>query len=62
MNENCTGCESVAVAFQVVLASDKRLVLTSDGRRELDDLRGQLRALARSDLPVAEIQSHRASP
>ena len=57
MNENCTGCESVAVAFQLVLASDRRLVLSNDGRRELSDLRQQLRTLARSDLPVAEIQS-----
>ncbi len=57
MNENCTGCESVAVAFQVVLASDRRLVLTNEGRQELNDLRQQLRSLARSDLPVAEIQS-----
>jgi hypothetical protein len=56
MNENCTGCESVAVAFQLVLASDRRLVLSDDGRRELNDLRRQLRSLARSDLPVAEIQ------
>jgi hypothetical protein len=64
MNENCTGCESVAVAFQLVLASDRRLVLASDRRlvlsddgwRELSDLRRQLRSLARSDLPVAEIQ------
>ena len=57
MNENCTGCESVAVAFQVVLASDRRLVLTNEGRQELNDLRQQLKSLARSDLPVAEIQS-----
>ncbi|MEO6413028.1 MAG: hypothetical protein ABIO48_10630 [Pedococcus sp.] len=57
MNENCTGCESVAVAFQLVLASDRKLVLSNDGRRELNDLRRQLKALARSDLPVAEIQS-----
>lgn len=57
MNENCTGCESVAVAFQVVLASDRRLVLTDEGRNELNDLRQQLKSLARSDLPVAEIQS-----
>jgi hypothetical protein len=57
MNENCTGCESVAVAFQLVLASDRKLVLSSDGRHELNDLRRQLKTLARSDLPVAEIQS-----
>ena len=57
MNENCTGCESVAVAFQLVLASDRRLVLSNDGRHELNDLRQQLKALARSDLPVAEIQT-----
>jgi hypothetical protein len=57
MNENCTGCESVAVAFQLVLASDRRLVLSNDGRRELNELRHQLKLLARSDLPVAEIQS-----
>ena len=56
MNENCTGCESVAVAFQVVLASDRRLVLSHEGRHELNDLRRELKALARSDLPVAEIQ------
>ena len=57
MNENCTGCESVAVAFQLVLASDRRLVFSDEGRHELNDLRQQLKALARSDLPVAEIQT-----
>lgn len=57
MNESCTECESVAVAFQLVLASDRRLVLSRDGRQELNDLRHQLKVLARSDLPVAEIQS-----
>ena len=57
MNENCTGCESVAVAFQVVLASDRRLSLTSEGRRQLTNLRFQLRALSRSDAPVADIVS-----
>jgi hypothetical protein len=56
MNENCSGCESVAVAYQVILASDRRLVLTGDGRRELSDLRAQLRALAHSDLPVTDIE------
>jgi hypothetical protein len=61
MNENCTGCESVAVAFQVVLASDRRLVLTQTGRQELADLRTQLRGLARSDLPVMEIESQAQS-
>jgi hypothetical protein len=61
MNENCTGCESVAVAYQVVLASDKRLVLTSTGRRELADLRGQLRQLSRSDLPVTDIETQAQS-
>ena len=57
MNENCSGCESVAVAFQLVLASDRKLVLSKDGRHELNELRRQLKSLARSDLPVAEIQS-----
>lgn len=57
MNENCEGCESVAVAFQLVLASDQRLVLTRNGRQQLDTLRRELRQLARSDLPVAEIQT-----
>ena len=61
MNENCSGCESVDVAFQVVLASDRRLVLSNDGRQQLNDLRHQLKALARSDLPVAEIQSEAES-
>jgi hypothetical protein len=57
MNENCSSCESVAVAYQVVLASDRDLVLGPAGRREITHLRDQLRRLARSDLPVAEVQS-----
>lgn len=57
LNENCEGCEAVAVAFQLVLASDRNLVLTGRGRYEIDRLRHELRALARSDRPVAEIQT-----
>jgi hypothetical protein len=57
MNEGCTGCEAVAVADEVVIASDQRLVLTGRGHHALADLRHQLRDLARSDLPIEQIQT-----
>jgi hypothetical protein len=57
MNEGCTGCESVAVAYQVVVVSSHNLILTRGGARQLTDLRQRLRLLARSDLPVTEVQT-----
>jgi hypothetical protein len=61
VNEGCTGCESLAVAYQVVLTSDRRLRLTDTGRRELADLRGQLRALSHSDQPLTDVAAQAQS-
>ena len=57
LNEGCTGCESLAVAYQLVLATDDGAWLSGAGHRELAQLRRELRALARSDAPLEEIQA-----
>jgi hypothetical protein len=57
LNEECTRCESLAVAYQLVLATDDRAWLSGAGHRQLAQLRGELRALARSDAPLEEVRS-----
>jgi hypothetical protein len=61
LNEDCTGCESLAVAYQLVLATDDRAWLSGAGHRQLAQVRRELRALARSDAPLEEIQARAES-
>jgi hypothetical protein len=61
LNEGCTGCESLVLAYQLVLATDDRAWLSGAGHRQLAQLRRELRALARSDAPLEEIQARAES-
>ncbi len=61
LDERCTGCESLALAYQLVLATDDRAWLSGAGHRQLAQLRRELRALARSDMPLEEIRARAES-
>jgi hypothetical protein len=56
-NDSCARCDAVAVAYQFVLAYDTNVQLTASGRRALEDIDAALRQLARSELPVADVQA-----
>jgi len=58
INENCTSCETLASAYQWVLGTDEENVRFSpEGRLAINEIRQELRALGRSDLPVDELQA-----
>jgi len=55
INEGCTRCETAAEARQFVRVVDQRVKITGRGRRELADVRGDLRALTQRDVALAEL-------
>lgn len=57
LNDGCRRCETLAVAYQVVVVSPGRTRLTTTGRLGLESVEGRLRRLARSDRPLPEIRS-----
>jgi hypothetical protein len=52
LNLECTRCETVAAARQFVRVYEDPVRLTRDGRRELREVRGTLRALEAQDPPI----------
>jgi hypothetical protein len=50
INENCLRCTTYAFAYQYVVATDDRVVLTARGRRRVATLREQIDNAAHSDL------------
>ncbi len=57
VNENCSLCETFAAAYQFVVSTRGPVRFTSQGERDLEDIRSQLADLKdNSDLTIAEIQ------
>ncbi|MDX6663199.1 MAG: putative peptide zinc metalloprotease protein [Solirubrobacterales bacterium] len=56
INENCTACETMALAYQFVV-SGQGMRFTHEGRRELARIRWELHRLAKSDLSLEEIRA-----
>ena len=55
INVECTRCVAAAEARQFVRVVDEPVRLTRDGRSELADVRRELRAAVREQLPLAEL-------
>ena len=56
LNDHCRRCETLAVAYQVVVASPGRTRLSEVGRVGLQYVEVRLRGLARSGKPLPEIR------
>jgi len=56
-NEGCQQCESLAVAYQLVVTSDDRAWLSGRGHGQLVQLRQQLWSLARSGAPLEQVRT-----
>ena len=56
VNDHCRRCETLAVAYQVVVASPGRTRLTEVGRVGLQYVEVRLRGLARSGKPLEQIR------
>jgi putative peptide zinc metalloprotease protein len=57
INLECTRCVVAAEARQFVRVVDAPVKFTGEGRAELADVRRNLRALARENLPVADLHA-----
>ncbi|MFI1764358.1 hypothetical protein ACH41H_20240 [Streptomyces sp. NPDC020800] len=55
-NKECTGCQTLAGAYQFVVSTPAPFSLNSASRHRLDDIHRRLDALTRSTLPAAELQ------
>jgi putative peptide zinc metalloprotease protein len=56
-NVDCTSCETFASAFQYVLGTDGNVHFTPEGRTEIQEIRNELKDLARAGLPLAELDA-----
>jgi putative peptide zinc metalloprotease protein len=56
-NLECTGCETLASAYQWVFTTGGPVHFTADGNRRIAEIRRRLLELLRSDLTIAEIQA-----
>jgi putative peptide zinc metalloprotease protein len=56
-NVECTSCETFASAYQYVLGTDGNVHFTPEGRQEIQDIRKELRDLARAGLPLTELDT-----
>jgi putative peptide zinc metalloprotease protein len=54
-NVACTGCTAYAFAYQYVLSTGGPVHLSPEGQQTIGDLREQIRGLAESGLPPAEL-------
>lgn len=57
LNENCTLCQTFASAYQFVVGTGGPVRFTAKGRRELAQIRRELRALRKEDLTPAELDA-----
>ena len=57
LNEGCSGCETLASAYQFVYGVDDQVRFTGAGRQEIHEIRRALKALRDPALSLAEIQS-----
>ncbi len=56
LNEHCSGCQTLAGAYQFVVSTAKGARLTADAQRQLGDIHRRLDALGSSRLPAAELR------
>ncbi|GAA3055156.1 hypothetical protein GCM10020000_41800 [Streptomyces olivoverticillatus] len=56
VNEHCTGCQTLAGAYQFVLSTAHPAALTQDTKRQLDDIHRRLDALGASRLPATQLK------
>jgi len=56
-NKSCDGCQTLAGAYQFVVATPTPLTLDSAHRRQLADVHRRLDALTRSALPATELRT-----
>ncbi|MFS4097241.1 hypothetical protein [Streptomyces sp. AF1A] len=56
-NKECTGCQTLAGAYQFVVSTPTAFRLDAATRRHLDDIHRRLDALTRSTLPAAELKT-----
>ena len=57
LNDQCTRCETAAEARQFVRVVDQRVKFTGRGKRELADIRNDLRDLTRQDISLADLHT-----
>ncbi|MFI9307607.1 hypothetical protein [Streptomyces triculaminicus] len=56
INDHCTGCQTLAGAYQFVLSTPKATRLTPAAQRRLADIHRRLDALGASSLPAADLR------
>jgi putative peptide zinc metalloprotease protein len=57
LNENCSGCQTIAEAYQFVQSTDGQVRFTQAGSKRLADVRHELRALRKSGFTPEELQA-----
>ncbi|MGY6020208.1 hypothetical protein [Streptomyces spinosirectus] len=55
-NKECTGCQTLAGAYQFVVSTPRPLTLDAEAQRKLADIHGRLDALTRSSLSAADLK------
>ena len=55
LNSDCSGCQTLAAAYQYVTQNDTRVRITGDGRRTVASLRQELNTLRVRDLTLEEV-------
>ncbi|MFF8944188.1 hypothetical protein ACF1A5_18350 [Streptomyces sp. NPDC014864] len=56
-NKKCTGCQTLAGAYQFVVSTPTPITFDGDTRGRLDDIHRRLDGLTRSSLPATELKS-----
>jgi hypothetical protein len=56
-NKSCTGCQTLAGAYQFVVSTPTPLTLDSAHRRQLADIHRRLDALTRSKVPATDLRT-----
>lgn len=57
VNQNCTLCDTLAVAYQFTVGYNTQLKFTNIGRQQIADIRQQLQALGNSGLTGSQIDA-----
>ncbi|MFC8512587.1 hypothetical protein [Streptomyces sp. NPDC057257] len=57
VNKECTGCQTLAGAYQFVVSTPRPLTLDASAKRHLADVHRRLDALSRSTLPAAQLRT-----
>lgn len=57
LNESCTECQTLASAYQFVFGTGEELRFTSEGRKQIADIRKRFKDLRKSGLTTDEIKA-----